>query len=257
MAIVHWVRFRHGGETCFGTLSGERVAPYGGDMFGTPQASGEVLRLAEVELLTPTQPTKMVGLWNNYRALAAKLDLAVPAEPLYFLKAPSSLLAPGATIRRPAGYAGKVVFEGELGVVIGRSCSNVSVEQAPDCIFGFTCVNDVTAVDIIGKDPAFPQWDRAKGFDTFGPIGPVIATGLDPLELVVQTLLNGEERQRYAVSDIVFTPARLVAAISATMTLHPGDVIACGTSVGAGSMKPGSRIDIRIDGIGTLSNVFE
>ena len=157
----------------------------------------------------------------------------------------------------PASYSGKVVYEGELGIVIGERCKAVSEAQAPGCIFGYTCINDVTAVEILNKDPGFAQWTRAKSFDTFGVFGPVIATGLDPAKLMVKTILNGQERQNYPVADIIFPPARLVSLISQDMTLEAGDVIACGTSVGVGSMKPGSTVSIVIEGIGTLSNRYE
>jgi 2-keto-4-pentenoate hydratase/2-oxohepta-3-ene-1,7-dioic acid hydratase in catechol pathway len=199
----------------------------------------------------------MVALVDNYAALVAKLNHAVPADPLYFLKANNSFLAGGETIRVPKSYAGKVIYEGELGIVIGKRCSAVSEAAAAEHIFGYTCINDVTAVDIFGTNAGFAQWTRAKGFDTFGVFGPVIATGLDPSGLVVKTILNGQERQNYPLSDIIFAPQKLVSLISQDMTLEPGDVIACGTSVGVGSMKPGSTVSIVIDGIGTLTNPFD
>jgi len=157
----------------------------------------------------------------------------------------------------PASYSGKVVYEGELGVVIGKRATNVSEADAAQYIFGYTCINDVTAAEIIQKDPSFAQWTRAKSFDTFGVFGPVIATDVDPLGLSVKTLLDGKERQNYPVSDMCFKPAQIVSLISRDMTLYPGDVICCGTSVGVGSMKPGSKIEIVIDGIGTLSNEYK
>jgi 2-keto-4-pentenoate hydratase/2-oxohepta-3-ene-1,7-dioic acid hydratase in catechol pathway len=200
----------------------------------------------------------MVCLWNNFRELAAKLSQDPPDEPLYLLKAPSAFLAHGETIRRPKSYSGKVVYEGELGIVIGRRCSVVSEAEARNRILGYTCVNDVTAADLINKTPSFPQWTRAKSFDGFGAFGPTIAAGLEPTALRVRTILNGEERQNYPLSDMIFPPLRLVSLISQDMTLMPGDVIACGTSVGVGAMKePTNMVEVSIDGIGTLSNVFE
>lgn len=252
-----WLRFEHAGRSGLGRLEGDVIAVHEGDLFAQPRATGQTLRLAEVRLLTPTQPGKMLAIWNNFHALAAKLDLAVPREPLYFVKTANSYLASGATIRAPQSFDGKVVYEGELGVVIGKTCKAISAAEAPGCIFGYTCINDVTAADIIHRDSAFQQWSRAKSFDTFGVFGPVVATGLDPATLTVRTVLNGQERQNYPVSDMIFSPARLVSLISQDMTLYPGDVICCGTSVGAGSMKPGSTIEVHIDGIGTLSNRFE
>ena len=255
--MTHWIRYSKDGRTGFGTLDGERIAVHRGHMFEGAEPTGETVDLAAVSVLTPSVPGKMVALWNNFHALAAKLGNPEPPEPLYFLKASNSFLAAGQTIRKPSAYAGKVVFEGELGVIIGRRCSAISERQAADHIFGYTCINDVTAAELINKDPTFPQWTRAKGFDTFGVFGPVIATGIDPLALAVKTVLDGQERQNYPVSDMIFAPAALVSLISQDMTLEPGDVIACGTSIGVGSMKPGSTVSIVIDGIGTLTNRFE
>jgi 2-keto-4-pentenoate hydratase/2-oxohepta-3-ene-1,7-dioic acid hydratase in catechol pathway len=199
----------------------------------------------------------MIALWNNFRALAAKLGNSVPTEPLYFIKGNNSYLATGQTIRMPRSYSGKVVYEGELGVVIGKTCRAVTEAEAQCNIFGYTCINDVTANDILNRDVTFAQWTRAKSFDTFGVFGPVVATDLDPMRLTVRTVLNDQERQNYPASDMVFPPARLVSLISQDMTLDPGDVIACGTSIGVGSMKPGSTVAVSIDGIGTLINRFE
>ncbi|HUJ76518.1 MAG TPA: fumarylacetoacetate hydrolase family protein, partial [bacterium] len=129
--------------------------------------------------------------------------------------------------------------------------------EAEGCIFGYTCVNDVTAAELLKKDSTFDQWTRAKSFDTFGPVGPVVATGLNPATLKVRSVLNGDQRQDYPISDMVFGPARLVHMISQDLTLEPGDIISCGTSLGVGSMKPGSTVQISIEGIGTLTNSFE
>jgi 2-keto-4-pentenoate hydratase/2-oxohepta-3-ene-1,7-dioic acid hydratase in catechol pathway len=209
-----------------------------------------------VHLLTPVQPTKVIALWNNFKALGEKLNLSVPAEPLYLVKTPNSYLEPGGTIRHPGGGA-KVVFEGELGIVIGKTCKQVAERDAMAHVFGFTCANDVTVADILNRDASFAQWVRAKGFDTFCPFGPAVATGLDPARLTVRTLLNGEVRQDYPISDMRFSVAQLVSLISQDMSLLPGDVILCGTSVGVGSMKPGSTVEVEIAGIGRLSNRFE
>ena len=253
---LHWVRFLEGGTERFGTLEGERVRIWHGDMFEYPERGDRTLRAADVRLLTPVQPGKVIALWNNFKALGAKLDLPVPAEPLYLLKSPNSYLAPGDTIRHPGGTA-KVVFEGELGIVIGRRCKQVDEGHAMAHVFGFTCANDVTVADILHRDASFPQWVRAKGFDTFCPFGPAVATGLDPQALRVRTILDGQVRQDYPVSDMRFSVAQLVSLISQDMTLLPGDVILCGTSVGVGSMKPGSTVEVEIDGVGRLVNRFE
>jgi 2-keto-4-pentenoate hydratase/2-oxohepta-3-ene-1,7-dioic acid hydratase in catechol pathway len=250
-----WIRYERAGKTRFGTLDGETVHEHEGDMFAGSGATGRQLALADVTLLMPTVPTKVIALWNNFHALGAKLNLAAPAEPLYLLKAPNSWLAANQAIRKPLCDA-KVAFEGELGIVIGKSCTAVTEAQALDHVFGYTCANDVTVSDILNRDPSFTQWDRAKGFDTFCPMGPVVATGLDPATLTVTTLLNGDVRQNYPISDMRFSVQQLVSLISFDMTLHPGDVILCGTSVGVGSMKPGSLVEVEIGGIGKLSNRY-
>jgi 2-keto-4-pentenoate hydratase/2-oxohepta-3-ene-1,7-dioic acid hydratase in catechol pathway len=255
--MPHWIRFLHEQKEHFGVLEQDEVSVFEGDMFDGPDETGRRLKLDEVTLLTPTRASKMIGLWNNFHAAAEKNGWAIPEEPLYFIKPPSCFLASGGVIRRPPSYDGRVVYEGELGIVIGRQCAGLTEEEANDAIFGYTCVNDVTALQLINKDPAFAQWTRAKSFDTFGPFGPTVATGIDPAGLAVRTLLNGRERQNYPVSDMIFPPAALVSRFSHDMSLCPGDVIACGTSLGALPMKPGSTVEVVIEGIGTLSNAFE
>ena len=253
-----WARFEHDGQLKVGTVEDDTITLHDGHMFTAARRTGVRVELNAVRIRTPCDASKMICLWNNFPALAAKLGVPAPDEPLYLLKAPSAFLAHGETIRRPKSYGGKVVYEGELGIVIGKRCSNVSEAEAGDYIFGYTCVNDVTAADIINKNPNFPQWVRAKSFDTFGVFGPMIATELDPMTLRVRTILNGEERQNYAVSDMSFPPLKLVSLVSQDMTLMPGDVIACGTSLGVGTMKDQrNTIEVSIDGVGTLSNVFE
>lgn len=253
-----WVRFADGAGEGFGTLSGETIAVHEGDLFSGAKPTGEQKALGAVRLTTPCRPSKMICLWNNFHALAAKLGVAEPSEPLYLLKAPSSFMATGEAIRRPPSYDGKIVYEGELGIVIGKTCTNANEAQAGDAIFGYTCINDVTAADIISKDPTFAQWARAKSFDTFGIFGPAIATGLDPAKLSVRTALNGAERQNYPLADMIFPAARLVSMLSRDMTLVPGDVIACGTSLGVGVMKDAKNVvEVTIEGIGTLSNTLD
>jgi hypothetical protein len=170
--VTSWIRFRHQDKVGFGTLLDGEISVHTGDMFGVSQASGERCALSEVEVLAPSQPSKIIALWNNFHALAAKLNVPEPKEPLYLLKAPTTAAAANSIVTRPPSYDGKVVYEGELGIVIGRTCSRVSAEQADGFIHGYTCVNDITAGDIIGKDATFAQWARAKGFDNFCPFGP-------------------------------------------------------------------------------------
>ncbi len=254
---MHWARFRRGGHVGYGQLDGDSLKVYSGDIFDGAAPTGQTVGLGEVELMTPCDPSKMICLWNNFHALAAKLEVAEPPEPLWFLKAPSAFTAAGTTIRRPGSYDGPVVYEGELGIVIGKECREIAEDQAADHIFGYTCVNDVTAAKIIQKDPTFAQWARAKSYDGFGAFGPVIATDLDPMSLSIRTVLNGDERQNYPVADMIFPPYRLVSLLSHDMTLLPGDVIACGTSIGVGSMKqPSNEVTIAIEGIGELNNTY-
>lgn len=255
--MTAWLRFRHDGETGFGMLTNGVIAVHDGDMFGASRPDGRVLALGDVEVLAPTEPSKIVALWNNFHALAAKLNQPAPPEPLYLLKATTSIAAPGAVIRPPAAYSGKSTYEGELGIVVGKTCRAVSPEQADDFIFGYTCVNDITANDILNRDPTFAQWARCKGIDGYGPFGPVVVAGIDPAKLVVRTILNGVERQNYPISDMIFSTQQLVSEISHDMTLLPGDLIACGTSVGVGVMKePVNTITVAIEGIGELTNEF-
>ncbi len=205
--MTNWVRFRHQGKTGFGTLTQSDIAVHDGEMFNGARPNGQQLALSEVEL---TDPSKIIALWNNFHALAAKLKMPEPPEPLYLLKAPSSITAPGAVIRPPARYEGKTTYEGELGIVIGKTCSAISADKADEFIFGYTCVNDVTASDILNRDPTFPQWARSKGFDGSGPFGPVVTTGIDPSRLTVRTILNGVERQNYPISDMIFSAQHTV-----------------------------------------------
>lgn len=251
-----WLRFETEGAERFGTLSGNSITEFAGSMFDAHRETGRRFELPQVRLLTPTLPTKMIGLWNNFHERARVENLHHPEHPLYFLKAANSFAAHGEPIRRPADYRGRIVFEGELGIVIGRRCARLTPEQAQDAVFGYTCVNDVTARDILRADPAFPQWTRAKSFDSFGVFGPWIVTGIDPLPLRVRAVVAGKERQNYPVADMFFPPLDIVSRISHDMTLEPGDVIACGTSIGAGEMQDGDSVEIAIDGVGVLANVL-
>jgi 2-keto-4-pentenoate hydratase/2-oxohepta-3-ene-1,7-dioic acid hydratase in catechol pathway len=252
-----WVRFRSAaGSTGFGTREGEGIAEYSGDLFGAAQATGTVLTAGTFTLLAPCVPSKIIALWNNFHALAAKLGKAAPIHPLYLIKPGTSVIGTQQPIVRPLHYAGKIAFEGELGIVIGRGCHDVSASDSAGHIFGYTCVNDVTAIGVMNENPDFMQWCRSKGYDTFGCLGPAIVTTLDWRSQSVVTRLDGVERQRYALSDMIFSPEELVSLISRDMTLLPGDVIACGTSLGVGSIADGASVEVTIDGIGTLANTL-
>lgn len=256
--MAHWVRFATAeGEIGFGTLHEGQITPHQGSIFANPTPAGASLPLESVSLLPPVVPGQFIGLWNNFHAAAAKAGNAIPETPLWFLKAPGSLLAPGGTIRPPTSYQGKVIYEGELGLVIGRTVKDADEATAAAAIFGYTCVNDVTALDLLLADPSFPQWARAKGCDSFGPIGPAIATAIEFATARCTVALNDRTRQDYPLADMILPPARIVSLLSREITLNPGDVIACGTSLGALPMRPGMTVAVSIDGIGTLNNQYD
>ena len=208
--------------------------------------------ITRATLLVPVVPSKIVCIGRNYRDHAAELGNDVPKEPLIFFKPPSALLAHGETIRIP-GISQRVDFEGELGVVIGKRCSQIGPdEDVKQYIGGYTIVNDVTARDLQKSDG---QWSRAKGFDTFCPVGPVVTDEIDPDRGIgVETTLNGERRQQGNTHDLIFPLASLLRHITAAMTLMPGDLIATGTPAGVGPMRPGDSVHVIIEGIGTLRN---
>ncbi len=253
---MKWMRCRQGGRELFGTLEGETLAVHVGDLFGETSATGEHVVVSDVEWLTPCRPGKMLALWNNFRAAADKNGWAVPAEPLYFVKTPNSYAAHAQAIAAPAAEVGRVAYEGELALVIGRRAKGVSPEQAAAHIFGYACANDLTAIELLNRDPSFAQWTRAKGFDGFGVFGPVIETDFDAASASVRTIVGGRERQNYALADMIFPPHELVSRLSQDMTLEPGDVILCGTSLGVLPMKAGTTVEVEIDGIGRLVNTY-
>jgi len=252
-----WGRVLHAGREFFGSIVGETLHVYAGRLFVDARDTGDVLSLRDATWLTPSEPTKMIGLWNNYHRAAQKNGWTIPKEPLYFAKTANSFNAHMRTIPAPKSYTGRVFFEGELGIVIGSTCVGVSIGEASECIFGYTCINDVTALELVAQDSAFPQWTRAKSFDGFGVFGPVIATDIDALRLTVRTIVDGRERQNYPTSDMIYKPAELVSLISRDMTFFPGDIIACGTSLGVLPMRRGTAIEVAIDGIGILRNIYE
>ena len=213
--MAKWIRFEQDGKTGFGTLDDGIITVHSGDMFAGAKPSGQTLKLSDVQIMTPCEPSKMICLWNNFHQLAAKNDFTEPKEPLWFLKAPNAYWPANRPIERPAKPTpARSSTRANSASSSAGSASTSREAEAGDYIFGYTCVNDVTAVDLLRKDKSFEQWARAKSFDTFGVFGPVIATGLDPLELSVKTILNGKERQNYPVADMFFPPHRLVAAIS-------------------------------------------
>ena len=211
------------------------------------------LLLASVRLLAPVSPSKIVCIGRNYREHVKELNHTMPTEPLIFLKPPSAVLAPGDSILRPVSLSQRVDHEGELGVVIGKRCQGLREgDNVREFILGYTCVNDVTARDLQNKDG---QWSRAKGFDTFCPIGPVVVAGLDPWQGVrVQTRVNGELRQDGTTADFIFALDVILRYISQVMTLEPGDVIATGTPAGVSPLQAGDIVEVSVEGVGTLRN---
>lgn len=254
MNATHWCRIEVDGQPRTGRLDGERIVLCEGELLAGPIVTDIEVDAATAVWLPPVEPRQFLGLWNNFHERQRLEQTRIPDFPLFFVKLGESLSAHRRPIRRPAGFEGRVKFEAELGIVIGRRCFQPQREQVGDMIFGYTCVNDVTAPDPLFANPEFPQWCRAKSLPGFGPIGPVIATGIDPAPLRVRGILDGEIKQDYPVSDMIFSPHEIVWRIAQEIALYPGDVIACGTSVGAADMQDGQTIVIEIPGIGRLSN---
>lgn len=238
-------RFQVGEDVYFGCLKGNLVVPTA--EYPLPRK----FDLGEIRLLHPVVPSKIVAIGLNYRDHAQEVGMKLPEEPLLFLKPSSSVIGPWDTIIIPP-QSSRVDYEAELGVVIGKLARKVSSNQAGEFILGYTCLNDVTARDLQGKDG---QWTRAKGFDTFCPIGPWIETKVDPSDLGIELYLNGELRQGSRTSNLIFDPCQLVEFISGVMTLYPGDVIATGTTSGIGPMRSGDTVEVRIEAVGSLFNL--
>jgi 2-keto-4-pentenoate hydratase/2-oxohepta-3-ene-1,7-dioic acid hydratase in catechol pathway len=264
-------RFATGNDVSFGVVDGDfvdsevdaqvagsgsvqldslTVTPIAGHPFAPFQLAGEPVPLRDVRLLAPVLPSKVVAIGKNYAEHAAEMGSAVPETPIVFLKPSTSVIGPREAIVYPA-LSSEVHYEAELAVVISRLCREVPVERAADVVLGYTCANDVTARDL---QRAESQWGRAKGFDSFCPLGPWLATGIDPRDLAISCTVNGEKRQEGRTSAMVRSVAELIAHVSAAMTLLPGDVILTGTPAGVGPLRVGDEVAVTIEGIGTLSN---
>jgi len=244
------IRYRYDDRVAYGLLKGQDVWQILGNVFGEFHEGKREADLEEVTLLSPVLPSKIVAVGLNYRDHAEEVGAKIPDEPLIFLKPSTAVIGPGESICYPR-MSSQVDYEGELGVIIGKKAKNVSPDGAGRHILGYVCLNDVTARDLQNRDR---QWTRAKGFDTFAPLGPWIETDLDPQHLKLETFLNGELRQSSNTENLIFDCHRLVSFISQVMTLMPGDVIATGTPSGIGPMSVGDRVDVVIEGIGTLTN---
>lgn len=220
-----------------------------GDPFGDYTA-GHAVEEAQFRVLAPVTPSKIVAVGLNYRDHAKEMDKALPDEPLIFLKPSTAVIGPNDDIIIPPASA-RVDYEAELGMVIGKRARNVPADRACEYVLGLTCVNDVTARDLQTRDI---QYTRAKGFDSFAPIGPCIVVGLDGSALDVESWVNGERRQSSNTRELIFSLGQLVEFVSTVMTLHPGDVIATGTPSGVGSLSPGDCVVVKVAGIGELEN---
>lgn len=252
-----WARFiAPGGAAVLGRIDGDAVAVHTGLPWDSPQPTGQSLPLVGLTWLPPCVPGKIIGLWNNFRAAADKNGWAHPTEPLYFLKSPDSVAAHLQAVPAAEPDVGRVVYEGELAVIVGRPAYRIAREEAAACIFGTTCANDITAIELLSRDSSFMQWTRAKSLAGFGAFGPWIDTAFNPAGATLRTLVGGRERQNYALDDMFFSPADIVWHLSQDLMLSPGDVILCGTSLGALPMKPGTTVDVVIDGLGTLTNTY-
>lgn len=248
-------RFTHQGTFTprYGIVDGIVVRPLmDEDAFGiSPRASVDKIPIADIIMLAPVAPSKIVCVGRNYADHALELGNRMPEEPLLFLKAPSAIIASGEDILLPKEST-QVEHEGELGVVIGRTASRIGEDDDPLAyVLGFTCVNDVTARDLQRKDV---QFTRAKSFDTFCPVGPWIETELDPCNVSVTTRLNGKIKQNASTSSMAFSVPYLVRYISKAMTLNPGDLIATGTPAGVSKLSDGDKVEVEVDGIGVLRN---
>ncbi|MDP9849466.1 fumarylacetoacetate hydrolase family protein [Streptosporangium lutulentum] len=248
-------RFSTGEGVGFGVVEGgpgeEFIAGISGHPFGPIQFTGERYSLSQVRLVAPMLPSKVVAIGKNYADHAQEMGGEVPDEPLVFLKPSTSVIGSGEAISYPTALSQRVDYEGELAVVIGRLCREVPRERAHEVIFGYTCANDVTARDLQKKDV---QFTRAKGFDTFCPLGPWIQTEIDASDLAITTSVNGEVKQNSRTSKLMYDIPTLIAHVSAVMTLIPGDVILTGTPEGVGPLAVGDEVSVSIEGIGTLSN---
>lgn len=249
-------RFTTGDDPMFGLVdgAGEKIAEITGDPLYTKiELTGTVHQVEDVRLLAPVIPrSKIIGIGRNYADHAKEMGNEVPAEPLMFLIPNTAVIGPGDPVVMPE-ISERVDYEGELAVVIGRMCKDVSPEEAKKVVFGYTISNDVTARDLQKSDG---QWSRAKGFDTFCPLGPWIETDLDPADSRVTTRLGGEVVQDGPTSDMIFGVAELISHASRAFTLLPGDVILTGTPEGVGPVKAGQRVEVEVPEIGVLANTY-
>ncbi|MBE7048613.1 MAG: DUF2437 domain-containing protein [Ruminococcaceae bacterium] len=247
---MKFLRYTYNQETAYGVLCDNKIYSISGNLFGYHTVAKHSISLAEVTLLAPCEPTKIVAVGLNYRDHAKELKETQRQDPVLFMKPTTAILPPYGKIVRPT-MSKQVDYEAELAIVIGKKACHISVEEAKEYIFGYTCFNDVTARDLQKIDG---QWTRAKGFDTFAPMGPVIETELDPTSLSISLEVNGVVKQKGNTNMMMFSCEELVSYISHVMTLLPGDVITTGTPAGIGPMSAGDTVCVTIEQIGTLLN---
>jgi 2-keto-4-pentenoate hydratase/2-oxohepta-3-ene-1,7-dioic acid hydratase in catechol pathway len=250
MKITRYIRYSAGQKTAYGILEDHNVRELNGDIFAEAKPTGETLSLADVKLLAPCEPSKVLAVGRNYKSHIADRGLEPPKEPGIFWKPASCIIPSGQDILLPQG-ANNVHYEAELVVVIGKKGKNIPQAEAAKHIFGVTAGNDVSERDWQKNDL---QWFRAKGCDTFGPLGPSIVQGLNYNDLLVQSRLNGEVRQSQRTSDLIFSVDQVVEYVSRFVTLLPGDIVFTGTPGNTKRMSPGDVIEIEVEGVGTLRN---
>lgn len=244
------VRYRQDNETHLGYLDGDRVGPISGDIFGEFVRHRRRIPLAEVTLLAPVEPGKIIGVENNFVDRLREMSLPTPDLPRLYLRPPSAVVGPGQAICLPP-QSQKVEYAAELAVVIGQRARRVAPDEALHFVLGYTCADDVTARDLVELDGVRA---RAKSFDATCPLGPNVTTGLDPTELLITCKVNGETTQMSSTHDMLFNVPQVVAFVSSIMTLLPGDVILMGTPAGAGLLADGDTVEVEVEGIGKLSN---
>ena len=247
---MKFIRYKIKSGIRYGQVCEGHVLEIEGDIFSKYQVTETKHALCDLKILSPCVPTKIVAIGLNYRSHAEELGMALPEDPMVFMKPPTAVIGPDEEIIYP-GMSSQVDYEGELAVVIGGKCRFVAEADSEKYIAGYTCFNDVTARDLQRKDV---QFTRAKGFDTFAPMGPFIETDINPCNVKIETFLNGEKKQFGNTSDLIFPVRTIVSFLSKIMTLCPGDIIATGTPSGIGPMKRGDAVEVRIEGVGSLSN---
>ena len=246
--ITKYVRYSDNGQVAYGVLEGDMIRELAGSIFESPKTTGKTVKLADVKLLAPCEPSKVIAVGLNYRSHLAGRPVA--DYPGLFIKLPTTITGPETDIVLPPD-ATDAHYEGEMVLVIGKRTSNVSAEDALDHVFGITAGNDVSERKWQSADL---QWFRAKATDTFGPLGPAIVRGLNPDDVLVQTRLNGEVRQKERTKDLIFNVATMVSYISRYVTLEPGDIIYTGTPGATAAMKEGDVVEVEIEGVGVLRN---